>query len=842
MHSIFTELIDRFEADHSDIAIHLVDLDVLLDVDPAQSLGDEALLRVAQGVDSMIWRWPPLYSGQALLMDLAPWIEADSVFDADDFYPNLLDADQGRIFFIPANAYLDVLFYNKTLFDAAGLPYPQPGWTRAEFLETVTSLTQVDATTGETVQYGFLDTWPNGLEFVLLSASELIDTKPSLNVHLDKPEMIKAVQRYHQLVADGVAPALYDLSEEQYSLETNRLINGGRVAVWTDAIDNLDYRVEHQQRVGVVTFPRPETGVGVPLYPGTRYAISAGTTRPEAAWRWLSWLSRQDLRGLSAYSSPTRRSLAEALSVWSSLPESLAANYQWALAHPTTWSSAKYELFASLSPASRNQILSTLQHALRRVLAGETTVEVALATAQTQAAEVFGMDHQTIGPTPTAFTVVVPTATPPAADVVPITFITDSPSQIPVLETLATAFHQVEERIEVRVKLFELPLKTGTFQVTTQSLAEQGDCFVRGATLTDDDLKVLLSLDPLIEADFRFELNDFYPITLVGLRRDGALWGLPAGGVVRLLHYNRDIFDQGDIPYPQPGWTLDDWLDTARALRQAQEDPGEYPFLSFGEALDGDYVLAQRGATRYVPGSDPPQPQFDEITVVSALNWYLDLARVHQVKPQYAFAGPDNLPDWDTNLALIDDDWVAMWFTIETGDSKVYTETLNLGYAPMPRNPDGLYRPDYVFSRAYFIGADVDPAQADACWRWISYLTTQAELVTGLAPRRSVFASDAYRARVPADLYAVYAYVLDQEGEAEQFGRLGERPEISLVPADYWFWQAIDAHLAGQDLQLVLVEAQRKAEEYIACMTKENKPEEMVLSCAHKVDPNYPGQ
>ncbi len=75
-----------------------------------------------------------------------------------DIEPNLLkgmsDATGGKLYFFPTNWNNVVVFYNKDMFDAAGIPYPKKSWTWAEFLDAAQKLTKRDAA-GQVTQYGY---------------------------------------------------------------------------------------------------------------------------------------------------------------------------------------------------------------------------------------------------------------------------------------------------------------------------------------------------------------------------------------------------------------------------------------------------------------------------------------------------------------------------------------------------------------------------------------------------------------------------------------------------------------------------------------------------------------
>jgi multiple sugar transport system substrate-binding protein len=84
-----------------------------------------------------------VFIDNGLLADLMPTIRGDPAFRLDDFFPNVVDiARQGdRLYAIPSDFTPMVIVYNKRVFDEARRPYPRPGWTRGEFLETAQALT-----------------------------------------------------------------------------------------------------------------------------------------------------------------------------------------------------------------------------------------------------------------------------------------------------------------------------------------------------------------------------------------------------------------------------------------------------------------------------------------------------------------------------------------------------------------------------------------------------------------------------------------------------------------------------------------------------------------------------
>lgn len=71
------------------------------------------------------------YASAGALLDLTPLAAADGTFDAATFYPRAYEVFQaeGRQYGLPETFANVVLYYNKGLFDAAGVAYPTADWT-----------------------------------------------------------------------------------------------------------------------------------------------------------------------------------------------------------------------------------------------------------------------------------------------------------------------------------------------------------------------------------------------------------------------------------------------------------------------------------------------------------------------------------------------------------------------------------------------------------------------------------------------------------------------------------------------------------------------------------------
>ncbi|MGZ9222589.1 MAG: ABC transporter substrate-binding protein [Anaerolineales bacterium] len=106
----------------------------------------------------------PLYldwQSRGALLNLQPYIDANPGF-LDGFYPQTLTAYKvaDGYYGLPRDFQTIVLFYNKDMFDAAGLDYPTADWTYDDLLVAAKTLTKDNDGDGKIDQYGiWTDTW-----------------------------------------------------------------------------------------------------------------------------------------------------------------------------------------------------------------------------------------------------------------------------------------------------------------------------------------------------------------------------------------------------------------------------------------------------------------------------------------------------------------------------------------------------------------------------------------------------------------------------------------------------------------------------------------------------------
>jgi multiple sugar transport system substrate-binding protein len=804
----FEKLAQSFHQAHPTINVRVISIEDVLGIGLGDPWPKDSIARLASAADVVNTWFRPADIRSGLIMNLQPFIEADRSFQAEDFYPGTLEGFQwnGGTWALPAGVEAHLTFYNKDLFDRAGVPYPKAGWTLEDFLDIAKRLTVRQE--GEVIQWGFADTVTHVPAFLRLQGVKLVDdtTQPP-TPSLDTPEVAQALRWYTDLtLTHGVSPPYPKVGDDHvYLEEMRRLVDEGKVAMWTDLSINREYRSE-SINLGIVPFPAGEVKLN-PIMKSC-YWISVGTAHPQESWLLLKALTRQPPRRWPGRTLPARRSVAEETGYWDELDEETAAAYRYALEH------------AWIQEHGWNipNIAFVLFEATLAVLKGEKGVEEALAEAQQKALQKMAALAK-LTPQP------VVVATPkPAAEGTTITFVS-LPTNLAAYRELAQAFNQANPNITVEVK-------SGA---GLREMAESSDCFswLFPHVAEEQFRQYVLNLQPLLASDPNFPLDDFYPQALDAFRWQGDLWGLPADIRLKVIYYNQSLFDKAGVEYPSLDWKFDDFLEKAVALTEGEGEERQYGFVPMYEPDDLLFFVEGFGANLVDATAEPPQPRFNDPQVVEAVRWYADLILKYGVRPTPA-GSVSRLGDQGRYMALVTTGRAAMW--MDFGGSKLFPHLpKDTHMAPLPQGEGGIGG-SASFCRGYFISKDTPHPQA--CWEWLKFLSEQLSPVEGLPPRRSLAESAEFRAQVGEETARVYL------ASFERIDNLGS-PLYEQIPwlkrTLFWFYQAFDAIMDGEDVVSALDEAQRKAEEYIGCLeSKEGfADEEVQKACTKEVAPDY---
>jgi multiple sugar transport system substrate-binding protein len=151
------------------------------------------------------------------------------------------------------------------------------------------------------------------------------------------------------------------------------------------------------------------------------------------------------------------------------------------------------------------------------------------------------------------------------------------------------------------------------------------------------DAGALIPLDSYITGDDPLDTSIYLPGLLEPGQYDGSQYLLPKDYSPLAVYYNKSIFDQFDVPYPQDDWTWDDFLATAKALTRDTNGDGTTDIwgvqLPAAWTTGFEYWIAASGGSLISEDGTSFVGYFDSPEVASAVEFYASLYNEHKVAP-----------------------------------------------------------------------------------------------------------------------------------------------------------------------------------------------------------------
>ena len=306
------KIIEMFEAENPDIQVQLEPVgsgDYYARILTQIAAGDPPdLLQI--GDDAV-----PMFVDRGAFVPLDDFIASESYpLDTSIYLPGVMEPGkwEGVQYLLPKDFSPMAIYYNKRLFDEAGVAYPTEGWTWDDLLATAQALTQTDAN-GSVTQWGIQlpGPWTTGFEYwVAAAGGSLISEDGTTFIgYMDSPEVQNAVQFYADLYNKyKVAPPPADMNafgggNSEFDNGTAAMRLFGR---WPQSGMKENPNID----LGVAPLPAGAQRAGVLFWGG--FGISSLSENPEAAWRFLRYYTgAEGAEVWKDWALPTVKSVAE---------------------------------------------------------------------------------------------------------------------------------------------------------------------------------------------------------------------------------------------------------------------------------------------------------------------------------------------------------------------------------------------------------------------------------------------------------------------------------------------------------------------------------------------------
>lgn len=275
------ECVDQFNESQDKIEVVLEGWGSDFDTKMTASMG-------AGDAPDVMYMWDyPTYSES--LEPLDEYIEAEGEDYKNNFFEALwpYNSMNDQIYGVPVSVVTSCLYYNKDLFDQAGVEYPTDDWTWEDVAEASKQIqSKLDDVNGFTLPIGTL---PYTLEMYLWSnGTAFVDEDGKLDGNINSDKSIEVFQTFQDMEKDGVLYA----SEE--SGQTEML--GGKTAMYVDGTWPIKQFGEEGLNYGIAQIPKFEgTEHSISVINTSGIAISKDSKHKEEAWEFLKYWTGEEM-------------------------------------------------------------------------------------------------------------------------------------------------------------------------------------------------------------------------------------------------------------------------------------------------------------------------------------------------------------------------------------------------------------------------------------------------------------------------------------------------------------------------------------------------------------------
>jgi multiple sugar transport system substrate-binding protein len=232
----------------------------------------------------------PDYQSREVLLDLKPYIDKEG-YDlsqlSEQGVADFTTADGGQ-YGLPRDLNVIALYYNKKMFDAAKVPYPDDTWDWNKLVEVAKQLNKDTNGDGKTDQWGFYtettDMENYWLSLVWQNGGDVLAQDGKSTV-LNTPEAAGGIQFLQDLIYKHKVmpdPAITAETGDAFEQGKAALEANGSWLIPTHTAAGLDF--------GIAPLPKGPVAQATSVNP-TGAVVFKGTKAPDAAWAFVKYLA-----------------------------------------------------------------------------------------------------------------------------------------------------------------------------------------------------------------------------------------------------------------------------------------------------------------------------------------------------------------------------------------------------------------------------------------------------------------------------------------------------------------------------------------------------------------------
>ncbi|HEY8599400.1 MAG TPA: sugar ABC transporter substrate-binding protein [Thermomicrobiales bacterium] len=309
---------------------------------------------------------------------IAPYLAASSALQQSAFYPEVVSAFSrgGQLIGIPQNASSLVIYYNKNLFQQAGVALPKDDWNWEGFLAAAQGLTKGTAQYGIGISTEMIRLAP----FIWQNGGDIVDNLANpTKLTLDRAESVEAMQWFvdlqtrHKVAPDAVQLAAEDDESRFLNGRSAMLFESRRIVPTLRTITAFDWDVA----------PLPSRKTRASILHSDAYLLTAVSKNKAAAFSFMEYANSAEGQTFIAQTGRTVPSI-KAIAVTPIFldPAVKPANNRVFL-------NAIPIIRSTINTDRTEEIEGIVNNELKRAFYGQATVAEAISTAQNRTAGLF---------------------------------------------------------------------------------------------------------------------------------------------------------------------------------------------------------------------------------------------------------------------------------------------------------------------------------------------------------------------------------------------------------------------------------------------------------------------
>lgn len=334
----------------------------------AMSTGDGPDIVIFDGVNTLT------YAEQGAFIELDSLIE-DAGLDTTQYYEssyNQLNID-GKQYGLPATIDARVLFYNKDLFDKAGIDYPTDSWTWEDMYEAANACT---VTTNGNLEVSGFDLSDTGLfNMWMYQAGGIMADESTQKMSFNNEQGLSVLNEWQKYLDAGIYKNGYIGGENGIQ----DALAAGKVCMKYDGPWALTSLKEQGTNFGTVIAPAGPGGSSASMVGGFSFNIPTTTSDEQGSFDFINWWTTSDEAAETFYNAaghlPANKETIQIDSIQSDENvQTIIKQFDSSIARPKVIGYGDAEYFG-------------LKPNLDQFIAGELTAEEALSKGEAEANE-----------------------------------------------------------------------------------------------------------------------------------------------------------------------------------------------------------------------------------------------------------------------------------------------------------------------------------------------------------------------------------------------------------------------------------------------------------------------